>query len=65
MCFQVYSAINEHPEAPDIGELPKMETATKAIVEFNTSECAVMENVGKFQVHITRHGRMDNTIRVR
>ena len=37
----------------------------KAVVEFHSASYAVPENIGKFNVTIVRHGRMDNTARVR
>ena len=37
----------------------------KAIVEFSTASYAIPENAGKCIVTVLRHGRMDNTVRVR
>jgi solute carrier family 8 (sodium/calcium exchanger) len=37
----------------------------KAIVEFQTASFAVPENIGSFKITVARHGRMDNTVRVR
>ena len=37
----------------------------KAIVEFEAATFSVPENIGKFNVTVVRHGRMDNTVRVR
>lgn len=67
--FQVYDAINEHPDVPDIGQVPQItdrdQSNQKAVVEFHAACFAVPENIGKFNVTVVRHGRMDNTVRVR
>ena len=34
-------------------------------MEFHSASFAVPENVGKFNVTVVRHGRLDNTVRVR
>uniref|UniRef100_A0A0N7ZBH2 Calx-beta domain-containing protein n=1 Tax=Scylla olivacea TaxID=85551 RepID=A0A0N7ZBH2_SCYOL len=62
---EVYSAMNEHPEAPTVGEVPQVQPHKNAIVDFHSASCAVMENIGKFQVAICRTGRMDNRVSVR
>ncbi|CAG7732673.1 unnamed protein product [Allacma fusca] len=65
---EVYDAINAHPDVPDIGPVPSVvadHTHEKAIVEFHSASFAVPENIGKFNVTVVRHGRMDNTVRVR
>lgn len=62
---EVYSAMNEHPDAPTIGELPKVQPHKNAIIDFHSASCAVMENIGKFQVAICRSGRTDSKVSVR
>nr|XP_045601210.1 sodium/calcium exchanger 2-like isoform X3 [Procambarus clarkii] len=61
----VYNAMNEHPEAPTVGEVPKVMPHRNAIIEFHAGSCAVMENIGKFQVAICRSGRTDNEVSIR
>ncbi|XP_069953412.1 sodium/calcium exchanger Calx isoform X5 [Cherax quadricarinatus] len=61
----VYSAMNEHPEAPTVGEVPKVTPSKNAIIDFHSGSCAVMENIGKFEVAICRSGRTDNEVSVR
>ncbi|XP_076058924.1 sodium/calcium exchanger 2-like isoform X3 [Oratosquilla oratoria] len=61
----VYSAMNEHPEAPTLGELPKVKPSQYAVIDFHAASCAVMENIGKFPVTICRTGRVDNLVKVR
>merc|ERR550532_920361 len=60
---KVYDAINENPEAPNIS-WPD-ENADKAIVEFSASSAAVLESIGIFKINILRHGRMDNTVKIK
>lgn len=36
-----------------------------AIIDFHSASCAVMENIGKFQVAICRTGRIDSKVSVR
>jgi len=60
---QVYDAINEEKELPDI-DYPDSDAA-KSIIEFHASSAAVMENIGTFKVLICRHGKRTNTARVR
>lgn len=62
---EVYSAMNEHPEAPTVGEVPKVQPHKNAIIDFHSASCAVMENIGKFQVAICRTGRLDSRVSVR
>ncbi|KAG0730061.1 Sodium/calcium exchanger 2 [Chionoecetes opilio] len=62
---EVYSAMNEHPEAPTVGEVPQVQPHKNAVIDFHSASCAVMENIGKFQVAICRTGRMDSMISVR
>lgn len=62
---QVYNAINENPDAPNLGPLIEHHPPDKAVIEFNAIACAVPESIGKFQVTIVRHGRTDNTASVR
>lgn len=61
----VYSAMNEHPEAPTLGDVPKVMPHQNAIIDFHAASCAVMENIGKFEVAIIRSGRTDNEVNVR
>ncbi|XP_045122490.1 sodium/calcium exchanger 2-like isoform X3 [Portunus trituberculatus] len=61
----VYNAMNEHPEAPTVGEVPQVQPHKNAIVDFHSASCAVMENIGKFQVAICRTGRIDTRVSVR
>merc|ERR1719510_1684362 len=60
---EVYDAINENPDAPNIS-WPD-ENADKAIVEFSASSAAVLESIGIFKLNILRHGRMDNTVKIK
>lgn len=60
---QVYDAINENPDAPNI-TWPD-EDEEKAIIEFHASSAAVLESVGTYNLNIVRHGKMDNTVQVR
>jgi len=57
--------MNEHPEAPTLGDIPAVRPYENAIVDFHASSCAVMENIGKFKVEICRTGRTDNLVNVR
>ncbi|XP_050732411.1 sodium/calcium exchanger 2-like isoform X2 [Eriocheir sinensis] len=61
----VYNAMNEHPEAPTVGEVPKVMPHKNAIIDFHSASCAVMENIGKFQVSICRSGKTDSRVSVR
>jgi len=66
--FQVYDTINESPDLPDLGPLPNLVTDhihDKSIVEFQAASFSVAEGIGKFNITVVRHGRMDNTVRVR
>jgi len=60
---EVYDAINENPDAPNI-QYPD-EGEEKAIIEFHASTAAVMESVGIYKINVIRHGRMDETVKVR
>jgi len=60
---EVYDAINENPDAPNI-QWPD-EGEEKAIIEFHASTAAVMESIGIYKLNVVRHGRMDETVRVR
>jgi len=60
---EVYDAINENPDAPNITWPDEGEE--KAIIEFHASTAAVMESIGTYKLHIIRHGRMDETVTVR
>lgn len=60
---QVYDAINEDTELPNI-TYPDSD-AVKAIIEFHASSAAVMESIGTFKVLICRHGKLNNTVKVR
>merc|ERR1719157_338115 len=60
---EVYDAINENPDAPNI-QWPD-EGEEKAIIEFHASTAAVMESIGTYKLNVVRHGRMDETVRVR
>ncbi|KAK3892304.1 hypothetical protein Pcinc_003849 [Petrolisthes cinctipes] len=62
---EVYNAMNEHPEAPTVGEVPKVMPHKNAIIDFHSASCAVMENIGKFPVAICRSGRIDSKVSVR
>ncbi|XP_042863418.1 sodium/calcium exchanger 2-like isoform X4 [Penaeus japonicus] len=62
---QVYNVMNEHPEAPTLGDVPKVMPHQNAIIDFHAASCAVMENIGKFEVAIIRSGRTDNEVSVR
>jgi solute carrier family 8 (sodium/calcium exchanger) len=60
----VYDAINENPEAPNI-DYPDDGDENKAIIDFHASSAAVLESVGTYKITIIRHGRLDNTVKVR
>ncbi|KAB7507979.1 Sodium/calcium exchanger 2 [Armadillidium nasatum] len=62
---QVYNAMNEHPDAPTLGDVPKVVPQENAIIDFHSASCSVMENIGKFPVQICRSGRTDNRVKVR
>ncbi|XP_021948332.1 sodium/calcium exchanger 1 isoform X3 [Folsomia candida] len=66
---EVYDAVNQSPDVPDLGQVPAIVTDhhhnEKSIVEFHSASFAVPENIGKFNITVVRHGRMDNTVRVR
>lgn len=62
---EVYTAINEHPKAPNIGEVHVPDSTTNAIVEFHTATVAVRESIGKFQVNVWRHGNLEGTVKVK
>ncbi len=61
--------MNAHPDVPDLGQVPAVVSDhppnEKSIVEFHSASFAVPENIGKFNITVVRHGRMDNTVRVR
>ncbi|XP_042238994.1 sodium/calcium exchanger 2-like isoform X3 [Homarus americanus] len=61
----VYNAMNEHPDAPTVGEVPKVMPHRNAVIDFHAASCAVMENIGKFNVAICRTGKTDNEVSVR
>ena len=60
---EVYDAINENPDSPNI-QWPD-EGEEKAIIEFHASTAAVMESIGIYKMNVVRHGRMDETVKVR
>lgn len=60
---EVYDAINENPEAPNITWPDELEE--KSIIEFHSSTAAVMESIGIYKLNVIRHGRLDNTVKVR
>jgi len=62
--MQVYDTINEHPEAPNLGPVPETDLSN-AIIEFHATSCAVAENVGKFPITITRHGNVEDSVKIR
>ncbi|XP_071540523.1 sodium/calcium exchanger 2-like isoform X3 [Panulirus ornatus] len=62
---EVYSAMNEHPEAPTVGEVPKVMPHKNAIIDFHAATAAVMENIGKFPVAICRSGKLDSRVSIR
>ncbi|KAK3913550.1 Sodium/calcium exchanger 2 [Frankliniella fusca] len=62
---EVYTAINEHPKAPNIGEVRVPDSTANAIVEFHTATVAVRESIGKFHVNVWRHGNLEGTVKVK
>lgn len=60
---EVYDAINENPEAPNI-TFPDADEK-KAIIEFHASSAAVMESIGTFKLLVCRHGKLTDQVRVR
>lgn len=61
----VYNAMNEHPDAPTLGEVPQVKPHQNAVIDFHAASCAVMEDIGKFKVAVCRSGRLDNRVSVR
>jgi len=59
----VYDAINEHEELPNI-HFPDPDE-DKAIIEFHASSAAVLESIGKFKILVCRHGKLTNTVKIR
>ncbi|XP_065559522.1 sodium/calcium exchanger 2-like isoform X2 [Artemia franciscana] len=62
---KIYEAINDNPEVPDIGPYIEPDENHVSIVEFQAFSLAILESIGKFQVTITRSGRLDNGVAVR
>ncbi|CAL4104637.1 unnamed protein product, partial [Meganyctiphanes norvegica] len=62
---EVYNAMNEHPDAPTLGDVPTIKEYENAIIDFHAASCAVMEDIGKFKVSLIRSGRTDNRVTVR
>jgi len=60
---EVYDAINENPEAPNITWPDEGEQ--KSVIEFHSSTAAVLESIGTYTFSLVRHGRTDNTVKVR
>jgi solute carrier family 8 (sodium/calcium exchanger) len=60
---EVYDAINENPDAPNI-TFPDSDEK-KAIIEFHASSAAVMESIGTFKLLVCRHGKLSDQVRVR
>lgn len=61
---EVYDAINDNPDAPNLPDWP-VDTEQKSIIEFHSSTAAVLESIGTYTFSLVRHGRMDNTVKVR
>lgn len=61
---EVYDAINDNPDAPNLPDWP-VDTDQKSIIEFHSSTAAVLESIGTYTFSLVRHGRMDNTVKVR
>merc|ERR1719445_1757411 len=61
---EVYDAINENPDAPNLPDWP-VDTEQKSIIEFHSSTAAVLESIGTYTFSLVRHGRDDNTVKVR
>ncbi|KAG8224885.1 hypothetical protein J437_LFUL004626, partial [Ladona fulva] len=62
---EVYDTINEHPNAPNIGKLLEPDELRKAVIEFRAATVAVPENVGTFNVTISRRGDLEPKVKVR
>ena len=62
---QVYTTLNEHPDAPTLGEVKVVDTSENAVIEFHAATAHVMENVGKFEVTVVRSGLTDTEVRCR
>lgn len=62
---EVYDAINQHPQAPNLGPIPELLHDTHAVVEFHAATCAVRENIGSFNVTVWRHGNLEPVVKVR
>ncbi|XP_043208398.1 sodium/calcium exchanger 2-like [Amphibalanus amphitrite] len=62
---QVYTTLNEHPDAPTLGEVKVVDTTENAVIEFHAATAHVMENVGKFDVTVVRSGLTDTEVRCR
>ena len=63
--MQVYDAMNEHPEGPNLGKPIMPDSLKNAVFEFEAATVAVMENIGKVKIPIQRHGRLDNVAKIR
>uniref|UniRef100_A0A1W7RA49 Sodium/calcium exchanger 3 n=1 Tax=Hadrurus spadix TaxID=141984 RepID=A0A1W7RA49_9SCOR len=59
---EVYSAITEETDGKKLQTVAKGERKDVAIVEFSAASCAVMENAGKVEVMVKRHGKMNNIV---
>ena len=60
---QVYDAINENPECPNL-KMPE-ENEDNAIVEFQARSVSVLENKGVCNISIIRRGNLKNEVRVK
>ena len=61
----MYTTLNEHPDAPTLGEVKVVDTSENAVIEFHAATAHVMENVGKFEVTVVRSGLTDTEVRCR
>jgi len=52
-------------ESTSLSAVDLTENGNKAVVEFTSASCAVMENEGKVRLGIRRYGRLDLPVSVR
>ncbi|KAA0200576.1 Sodium-calcium exchanger protein 2 [Hyalella azteca] len=45
--------------------LTKVRQDVNAVIDFHAASCAIVENIGKFEVEVNRKGSMDHTVKVR
>ena len=61
---QMYEAVAEGKEMPGQKDETELESG-KSIIEFNTTATAVMEDIGKFNILVSRLGKTTNEARIK